>query len=102
MIFDEGVWQNLGCQHNFFCLECNIIPSDLLTCMITIKYSYTFKMIQVLVIMSNLAKAYADSQRYDEAEALALKSIKLADETESSFKAFVLANFGLILLEEGE
>ncbi|XP_031568866.1 tetratricopeptide repeat protein 19, mitochondrial-like [Actinia tenebrosa] len=57
---------------------------------------------QVLVIMSNLAKAYAESQRYEEAETLAMKSIKLADQTESSFKAFVLANLGLIYLEGGK
>lgn len=53
------------------------------------------------MIMSNLAKAYAESQRYQEAETLAMKSIKLADQTESSFQAFVLANLGLILLEGG-
>lgn len=51
--------------------------------------------------MNNLAKAYAEGQRYDEAEKIVLKTIKLAEEADSGFRAIFMANLGAILLEKG-
>jgi len=52
--------------------------------------------------MNNLAKAYAEGNRYDEAEKMVLKTIKLAEEADSDFRAVFMANLGTILLEKGK
>lgn len=67
--------------------------------MVIICFTFSF---QTLVVMNNLAKAYAEDQQYDKAEALVLKTIKLANEIDSDFRAVFTANLGAILLEGGK
>ncbi|EDO45793.1 predicted protein [Nematostella vectensis] len=57
---------------------------------------------QTLVVMNNLAKAYAECGKYELAEGVARKTIALAEKTEHSFLAVFMSNYGNILMERGK
>lgn len=56
---------------------------------------------QTTVILNNLAKAYAESGRYELAEEMAREAVRIAEKTNSTHLSRFMANLGAILNLEG-
>ena len=56
---------------------------------------------QTTVILNNLAKAYAESGKYDLAEEMAKEAVRIAEQTQNSHLSRFVANLGTILNLEG-
>lgn len=56
---------------------------------------------QTTVILNNLAKAYAESGKYDLAEEMAKEAVRIAEQTQNTHLSRFVANLGTILNLEG-
>ena len=53
------------------------------------------------MILNNLAKAYAESGHYEQAEELAREAVRIAEKTQNTYLSQFMANLGMILNLEG-
>lgn len=56
---------------------------------------------QTTVILNNLAKAYAESGQYEQAEEMAREAVRIAEKTQNTHLSQFMANLGVILNLEG-
>lgn len=53
------------------------------------------------MILNNLAKAYAESGQYEQAEEMAREAVRIAEKTQNTHLSQFMANLGVILNLEG-
>ena len=53
------------------------------------------------MLLNNLAKAYAESGQYEQAEEMAREAVRIAEKTQNSHLSQFMANLGMILNSEG-
>lgn len=53
------------------------------------------------MLLNNLAKAYAESGQYEQAEELAREAVRIAEKTQNTHLSQFMANLGMILNSEG-
>lgn len=53
------------------------------------------------MILNNLAKAYAESGQYEQAEELVREAVRIAEKTQNTHLSQFMANLGMILNLEG-
>ena len=53
------------------------------------------------MLLNNLAKAYAESGKYEQAEEMAREAVRIAEKTQNSHLSQFMANLGMILNSEG-
>lgn len=56
---------------------------------------------QTTVLLNNLAKAYAESGQYEQAEEMAREAVRIAEKTQNTHLSQFMANLGMILNSEG-
>ena len=53
------------------------------------------------MLLNNLAKAYAESGQYEQAEEMAREAVRIAEKTQNTHLSQFMANLGMILNSEG-
>ena len=53
------------------------------------------------MLLNNLAKAYAESGQYEQAEEMAREAVRIAEKTQNTHLSQFMANLGVILHSEG-
>ena len=53
------------------------------------------------MLINNLAKAYAESGQYEQAEEMARDAVRIAEKTQNTHLSQFMANLGMILNSEG-
>lgn len=56
---------------------------------------------QTTVLLNNLAKAYAESGQYEQAEEMAREAVRIAEKTQNTHLSQFMANLRMILNSEG-